>query len=65
VVAVRAAVPEQLDHFDLARHGNRNRVAQLDVFLAGNRLGAWTAVIPNTLAATSAALRISLRMLYS
>ncbi|MOA13158.1 hypothetical protein D3C78_1331950 [compost metagenome] len=39
VVAVWAAVPEQLDHFDLARHGNRNRVAQLEVFLAGDRLG--------------------------
>lgn len=40
VVAVWAAVPEQLDDFDLARHGNRNRVAQLDVFLAGDRLGS-------------------------
>ncbi|MNJ80638.1 hypothetical protein D3C77_790890 [compost metagenome] len=32
---MRAAVPEQLDHFDLAGDGHRNRAAQLDVLLAG------------------------------
>ncbi|MNP38892.1 hypothetical protein D3C76_1324380 [compost metagenome] len=35
LVAVRAAVPEQLHHLDLARDGHRNRAAQLDVLLAG------------------------------
>ncbi|MOA13026.1 hypothetical protein D3C78_1330550 [compost metagenome] len=31
MIAMRAAVPEQLHHFDLARHGNRNRIGQLDI----------------------------------
>ena len=34
-VAVRAAVPEQLYHFDLARDGNRHRIAQL--YIRGGR----------------------------
>lgn len=34
-VAVWAAVPEQLDHFDLARHRNRNGAAQLYVLFTG------------------------------
>ncbi|MNV61926.1 hypothetical protein D3C71_1544530 [compost metagenome] len=28
---MRAAVPEQLHHFDLARHSDGNRVAQFDI----------------------------------
>ncbi|MCY1531049.1 hypothetical protein D9M68_662600 [compost metagenome] len=40
LVAVRAAVPEQLDHFDLPRLGHRHRAGQLDILLAGfDRLG--------------------------
>jgi len=35
---MRAAVPEQLDHLDLARVGNGHRTAQLDIFLAGLEL---------------------------
>ncbi len=35
LVAVRAAVPEQLDHFDLAGLGYRYRAGQFDVLLAG------------------------------
>jgi len=38
LVAMRAAVPEQLDHLDLARVGNGHRTAQLDIFLAGLEL---------------------------
>ena len=34
VVAMRAAVPEQLHHFDLARLGHGNRAAQLHVLFA-------------------------------
>ncbi|MNC45404.1 hypothetical protein D3C75_943650 [compost metagenome] len=35
LVAVRATVPEQLDHLDLAGLGHRYRAAQFDVLLAG------------------------------
>ncbi|MCY1466499.1 hypothetical protein D9M71_848260 [compost metagenome] len=36
---MRAAVPEQFHHLDLARLGNRYRTAQLGVLLAGLVLG--------------------------
>ena len=39
--AMRAAIPEQLDDFDLARHGNRNGAAQLYILFARfKRLGS-------------------------
>ncbi|RMQ30608.1 hypothetical protein ALQ06_05813 [Pseudomonas syringae pv. berberidis] len=34
-VAVRAAIPEQLNDFDLARHGDGHSACQLDVLFAG------------------------------
>ena len=34
-IAVRAAVPEQFNHFDFARLSNRNGIRQLNVGLAG------------------------------
>ncbi|MCY1413521.1 hypothetical protein D9M71_289540 [compost metagenome] len=36
-VAVRAAIPEQLHHFDLARYRHRNRVLQLGIPVGGYR----------------------------
>ncbi|MNF70669.1 hypothetical protein D3C84_525860 [compost metagenome] len=40
-VAMWAAIPEQLDHFDFAWHRHRYRVAQLDILLAlHNRIGS-------------------------
>ncbi|MNY13821.1 hypothetical protein D3C86_1469730 [compost metagenome] len=39
VIAVRAAIPEQLHHFDLARHGDRNRIAQFDIRCGGGVSG--------------------------
>ncbi|MNN35414.1 hypothetical protein D3C81_1492640 [compost metagenome] len=38
-VAMRAAVPEQLYHFDLARYGDRNRIAQFDIRCGGGVSG--------------------------
>ncbi|MCY1466492.1 hypothetical protein D9M71_848180 [compost metagenome] len=37
---MRAAVPEQFHHLDLARLGNRYRTAQLGVLLAGFVFGS-------------------------
>ncbi|MNC64266.1 hypothetical protein D3C75_1144540 [compost metagenome] len=32
---MRAAIPEQLHHFDLARHSHRNGAAQFDILFTG------------------------------
>ena len=39
LIAVGAAVPEQLHHFDLTGLGHRHRALQLNVLLASHRLG--------------------------
>src|SRR3990167_791638 len=39
LVAMATAIPEQLDHFDLARLGNLYRIIQLDILLAGFEFG--------------------------
>ena len=38
LVAVRAAIPEQLDNLDLVRLGNRYRILQLNIFLSSLKL---------------------------